>query len=181
MSTGRKPPPHRAPEFDPDAEDADGIPEADRTLFAERVLREYAKGKKPEVIAFEERVNHWTVYEVIREAVRTIREKNADFVENTFLQQDLGLRHLIVRCMEAVERAAAHVPPLLDRDAVKILIMLYERQAKLTGIDRARNPEREPTGLDWLKTATDEDLKKRAKNIGLRLPESIIGPTAPDA
>jgi hypothetical protein len=181
MSTGiRKPSVGRPGAFDPEEEDIDSIPEADRALFGKRVLERYARGVRPDTIAFEEHVGVQTVYEVIREAARQVREESREFVEHKFLQQDLGVQHLIVRCMEAVERAAAHDPPILHCDAIKLLIQLYDRQAKLTGIDRARNPEREPTGMDWLKTASEDDLKKRAKNLGIRLPESILAPS-PDA
>lgn len=167
-------------DFDVD-EDRDGIPEVDRIVYARRVLLRYAQGVSIDVIAFEDSVSHWTVEAVIREAAREVREENRQFMESAFLQQDLGIQHLIRRCMESVERHAAAEPPLLDRDSVRILITLYERRSKLLGLDKSLG-DGSYRSADWMRTATQEELCRRAGTLGIRLPASIAtAPAVPEA
>lgn len=163
----RVPPPHRAAAYDPYEDDPGAIPEADRALFAQRVLGLYAAGKSVAVIAFEEGCDHTIVHTLIREQTAEIRQNNRQIMEERFLQQDLGIQKLIAKCMEELTLK-------FSTDVVRTLVTLYERQAKLWAVDRP-SASGETRGRDWAMTAPEDELLRRAKAMGIRLPEKITG------
>lgn len=161
----------RPPREDPDVSET--VYDMDKALFEQRCLQAYARGQSVTEIARTEDVDRGTIYLVIKQAAESAREGNREYAEQAFVQQDLGLKLLIRRAHDAVEHAANDSPPRFDKDAVRVLILLYERQSKLLGIDRARAfGERDRN--EWLQTASDQELLKRAKALGIRVPDSIV-------
>jgi hypothetical protein len=148
----------------------------DEDILTAQIVSRFVKGMSAESIAKELKCDHWAVHVRIRRTAEEVRDNLREEVEEGFLQQHLGLKHLIARCMEAIERAASHDPPHFDDRAVKSLIMVYDRQSKLLGCDKGR----ESVGRGeyaWMQGATEDDLRREALRRGIRLPEPIV----PDA
>ena len=136
-----------------------------------RILERFSRGVSITQIAFEERVERTIVGRVIKAAADELRDKIRSRIEQSVLAQDTGLTALIARCWEAIDRAANHDPPMFDKDAVKSLLLVYERQAKLLGLDRARGGKDDKS---WMRDgAGEEELKKRARELGIKLPAPI--------
>ncbi len=132
------------------------------------------KGETAETIAFTEDCALSIVAALIREAAADARENMQSGIEEALLRQTLGLQHLIFRCMETIERQAKRDPPVFDREAIKCLIMVYDRQAKLLGMDKGKPQGDTGNEYRWMRTAGDDDLRARAKLLGIRLPEPIF-------
>lgn len=137
------------------------------------VLDRYTKGESAASIATALGFDFWKVHAAIRRAAEECRDQQRELIEEAFLRQLRGIDHIILRCMEAIERGAAQKPvPVFDEKAVKALLMAYDRQGKLMGMDKGGKQG----GCDsyaWMATATKEELVDRAKRIGLALPGSI--------
>jgi len=144
-------------------------------LDLERMLRLYAMGYGSTAIARELAVSHETVQKAIRKAAEEARERNAELVEERFLQQDQGLLRLYRHCMDRIETAAAAGE--YDKEAVKGIIMVMDRQAKLLGMDKAK-----ATGAKnlygWLDTASETELNEAAERYGIALPKPFGAPHA---
>lgn len=143
----------------------------DEDLLAIKVLDQYKLGKSAEEIARGLHCDHWTVHAAIRKAAEECRANLREEIEEAFLAQKLGLEHLVQRCMEQIERAA--VVGGFDANAVKSLILVYDRQAKLLALDKSHTA----AGKDqyaWMQGASESELRRQAAARGIRLPESIV-------
>lgn len=147
----------------------------DELLDQERaasVLELFALGQTVREIADVLALDVRTVNQIISKRVDEIRADNLAFVETAYLKQSLGLDVLIQRCMEAIKRAAEAKPvPLFDEKAVKCLIMVYDRQAKLHGLDKTKKVGNKSGLYEWLETASQAELIGKAAEMGITLPE----------
>lgn len=145
--------------------------ELDIVLREKAVLDRYASGDSVVVIAMDLGVTVQTVHRAIKKAAEEIRASNQDRVNAALLQQDLGLTRLIQICMS---RLAFEGKFRFDSESIRCLIMVYDRQAKLHGLDRAKLNA--PNGsYSWLETASPQLLMETAAKMGIRVPVPFAG------
>lgn len=140
-------------------------------LALKAVVERYAAGDSAVMIAMDLGRSVQYVHGMIKRAAEEVRATNQDRVNAAFLQQDVGLQHLIRACMT---RLTFEGKPYFDSDAVRCLIMVYDRQAKLHGLDRAKVNAAGGT-YSWLETASPQVLLETAAKMGIRVPKPFTG------
>ncbi len=149
---------------------ADRLPMADKDLVFARVLKLYTEGKTlseiRDAIGFED---NRIVYDVIREAARDLRQNASDQTNQAFLRQSKMLDLMIEFHMKVIVERFEETKTL-DHNAVRQLILVFDRQAKLLGLDRKTE-----LGGDysWMRNAGEEELRRRAEARGIVLPKKM--------
>lgn len=135
-----------------------------------RVCELYMLGHTVEQIAEKTGYDHWKIHETIREQAEQCRDNLTEDIEEAFMRQKLGLEHVYKRCMDEIERK--NDLGIFAEAAIKCLIQICDRQGKLLGMDKGARPGGNGD-YNWLKGASEDDLRKAAEKRGLRLPKPI--------
>ncbi len=129
------------------------------------ILDRYVSGLEPAAICKELGCDLLTVRSAIREAARQVRESLHDLLQERFMAQDCGLRKVIARAMAVLEKGFCP-------KAASAVIAAYERQSRLLGLDRAKLDDTH-SSIAWMQKLTEQELRDRAKALGIKLPEPI--------
>ncbi len=150
-----------------------GLSRDERDILVEKIMDMRLTGCKPEKIAARlTAAGHpitWThVARLIREAAADCRANHQELLDQRFLEQDRRVEYLIAMAMRRVRRAAKKGQPFVAM--LKAAISLFERQAKLHGLDlhtaRGVNQQKD----NWLDSAPFESVLNEAERIGLVAP-----------
>lgn len=144
------------------------------------ILDGIARGKMQSAMARELGVSIPTVARIVKELADEARRRNRERVEEAMMAQDVRLERLYRYCIDRIEKAEG-----FDRDAIRLAILVCERQAKLLGLDKVKAPGG-PQGRDWMTDMPDSELIREAKRLNIKIPERFLAPvgtaaTAPDA
>lgn len=148
--------------------------EADeRAILLDRILTLRLGGMKAKAIAAKMTAEghkiSWThVTRLIREAATECQEQIEDTVHQRFMEQDRRVEWLIALGMRRIRKLAKEGKPFADM--LRITLTLFERQAKLLGLDRERSRGGPPMKDNWLDSAPFESVLGEAERIGLVKP-----------
>lgn len=145
----------------------------ERDVLRERVVELRVAGETPAQIAAQLQISTPTVYRLIEEAAEESSARLAQLVDQRRMEQDQRVEYLLSLCMKRVrERFAAGLP--IEKD-LKNAVALFDRQARLLGLDVARGPGGH-NKLDWLETAPFEAVVTEAERMGLIRPGEFQTP-----
>lgn len=109
-------------------------------------------------------------FRLLNEAAREMRAANAEHALRRFAEHDARCEWLYEQCVARIQQSVEE--GALDEKAVRAAVTVLERQAKLLGLDMKAGAAGSNTG-EWAVDAPFEDVKKRAAELGLTLPESF--------
>lgn len=151
----------------------DAFTEDDRDILIDRIVTLRLGGMKATKIAEKLTAEGypitWShVTRLIREAAADCRENREDLLDQRFMEQDRRVEWLIALCMRRIRRKAKDGKSI---DALlRIAVSLFERQAKLHGMDKDKPRGGNPNGQNWLDSAPFESVLGEAERIGLVKP-----------
>lgn len=120
-------------------------------------------------------VNHELVQVTIREAAADMRKRNEELVEEARMQQDAAIMRLHAACIESMRGEDGNL--FFSEKAIKCLIMLMERRARLLGLDKSPLPVR-AGAFSWLDKASPDELIAAAAKYGVKVPQPFVVPVA---
>ncbi len=138
-----------------------------RTEDDARIVEMKAQGHTHKEIAAELGIPVRTVADRLKDAAMDARRRVAEVAEERAAMQDARVEWLIQKVSEMIRTDGA----VFDEKKWKVAIQLLERQAKLFGIDRAKDAG--DRAGDWLSSATEQTLRDEAEKLGLKIPEKF--------
>lgn len=135
------------------------------------ILDGIAAGKSQATMARETGTSVPTVARIVKELADEARRRNRERVEEAMMAQDVRLERLYKYCIDRIETALG-----FDRDAIRLAILVCERQAKLLGLDRVKTGG--PQGRDWLTSMPDSELIREAERLNIKIPQRFLAGTA---
>ena len=147
-----------------------GSPGADAKAFviAEvlrlRVLRKTAKTIADEITAAGYPIGWCEVQRIVRNEAIEVRRRNAALCDERYAEQDATLEYAIGKVIANLEKC-----DWLDDKLLRALCVLLDRQAKLHGIDRAKQGGG-ASKHDWLEGKSHAELMAEAERLGVRVP-----------
>ena len=137
---------------------------------AEEIVRLAIRGMSAPQIARALDTPVTTVRATLFENARAVRASTADRAAVRFLRHDELLSRLI-------ERWAKQLAQGFDREVAAALLKAMERQAKLLGLDVARDGRNLATD-EWLAEQSDEQLVELMRTkYGVQIPTEILAPS----
>ena len=163
--------------------DLDGTgAEAERALLRERIVDLRICGLSPVEIAkkltAEGHSISWNhVQRIIRDAAQESATRLADTVDQRRMEQDKRVELLLSMCMRDIDaaRTADPVPMKTIETLLRAAVSLFERQARLLGLDANKN-QGQGSRMDWLNDAPFETVVAEAEKYGLVRPGEFKTP-----
>lgn len=152
----------------------------ERELLKERIVEMRMMGETPAQIAAtltaEGREVSWqTVQRYIREAAEESAARLAQTIDQRRMEQDRRVEYLLSICMKVLREKYANGLSI-DKD-MRNAVSLFERQARLLGLDVVRN-QGQGSRLDWIDSAPLQDVMTEAERLGLIQPGEFQTPSA---
>jgi hypothetical protein len=147
----------------PIPEDVKCEPTDSAALVRARVIEMKTEGWSSRDIAKDVNLSETQVRHLIRQAVEAARAAERALITERYHVQDLRVEWLIEKIMGLIRTA-----PEFDERLLRQVIALFDRQAKLHGLDKNRTPS-----TDWLSSAPPDELLRIAKERGIKLPEKF--------
>lgn len=106
---------------------------------------------------------------LIADAVAHVRENTDNLVQQRILEHDAKLEWMYNECAKQMQRLAEL--NAFDDKVLRAAVSILDRQAKLWGLDKAKQGTGGSSRLDWLDTASSAALMAEAERYGIKIPE----------
>lgn len=137
-----------------------------------RLMEMVGEGKSVKYCCDELSISAPQYYKLLREAAEAVRDRTLDLITERFAMHDWRYEAMLRQVQARIDAC-----PVEDHIAfaalIRAAIAVLERQAKLFGLDRAKN-EGGRNQNDWLDKAPASELVKMAKSLGVTIPAGFV-------
>jgi hypothetical protein len=151
---------------------ADPVKSVAHAEMCEKVVKAIVAGKSYAEAAALADLDVRHIHRILAAYAAEVRNRVVDRCHEAFAVQDARLEAMYAHAQKKMDALPADATPSEFCACVKAIVLIFERQARLLGIDREKTVGGGQK-VDWLDGASEAELVKWAEKRGLPVPEKF--------